>query len=276
MHIPFRTRVASIATASLLAWAGVSHAGVTYHMQTTGFMYVKATDTQAETNPDAANFYHQETAGYQWQSGDAGLSLYGQFLEHDSQKNDLGSYRVQNEHLLGAYAGFPGNSGSQDTAYQGFSAIEFDSAGPLLIDFQFGGWSIFTADREDADTESAWAKVTYELFWSTKDADGNWIRGPKLYDDIVFQDQFLGNSLSYASEQSTYCLGCSWIGDYHASGPGRIELWSTLEGHVKADYEQPGGCRDTSVPCTVPEPGSVGLLLLGLAGLGLLRRERMR
>ncbi|MBK9236295.1 MAG: hypothetical protein IPO19_09705 [Rhodoferax sp.] len=44
--------------------------------------------------------------------------------------------------------GFGNSSGGQDTAYQGFSAIEFDSAGPLLIDFQFGGWSIFTADRE--------------------------------------------------------------------------------------------------------------------------------
>lgn len=274
MRKPIHILIARVAAASLLWLAGASHAGVSYHVQSTGFMFVKATDTQAETNPDATNFYHQETSGFQWQSGDAGLTSYGHFLEHDSQKTALGSYRAQNQHALGAYAGWPGASGTQDTFYQGYSAIEFDSAGPLLIDFQFGGWSSFAADRDDASTESAWSKATYELFWSTKDAAGNWVRGPKLYDDIVFQDQFPGTDLSHVSEQATFCQGCSWIGDYLASGPGRIELWSTIEGHVKADYDSPAGCRDTSVPCTVPEPGSVSLMLLGLSGLGLLKRVR--
>lgn len=274
MPKPFHALFTSFAAASLLAMASVSHAGVSYSLHSTGFMYVKATDTQAESNPDAASFYHQDTSGYTLSSGDAGLSSYGQYLQHDDQKTDLGQYLVQNEHYLGAYAGWPGSSGTQDTTYQGFSAIEFDGAGPLLIAFQFGGWSNFTADREDASTESAWSKVTYELFWSTKDAAGNWIRGPKLYDDIVFHDEFLGDALNHASDQSTYCKGCSWVSDYQASGPGRIELWSTLEAHVKADYEQPGGCRDTSVPCTVPEPGSAGLMLLGLVGLGRLKRQR--
>ena len=156
-------------------------------------------------------------------------------------------------------------------------------ANPGSTNFGFGGdnFDFIVKDQTDSIASGSWWGIdftltgfvdgdgdgTYTLTWSDPSVDGSLL--PKTV-DLVF-------SLKAGPEYGVWLFNSETLTDTNSPGSGEWEI-HFLNGGGK----EPGlshlnvYMRHVDTPTNMPEPGTLGMLMIGFIGAGLARRRKTK